>query len=686
MIHTALFDPKSIVVVGGSDNTKSPGGSALQNLISNKYKGSLYVVNPKQKSVQGMTSYASCNDLPNVNLAIIAISASHTLPIVKILTEQKNTKAFIIYSAGFSEKNEEGKQLEEQIVSLINKAGGSLLGPNNIGLLNQNYAGIFTKPIPKLNSTGIDLISGSGATAVFILEAAIKMGLPFSSIISVGNSAQIGVEEILEYLDLTFSLEKSSCIKILYIESIKRPEKFLKHTLSLIKKGCKIAAIKAGSSTEGSRAASSHTGALTTSDIAIEALFKKAGIIRCFSRLELITVAGVFIHKPLKGNRIAIITHAGGPAVMLTDCLSKNNMKIPQITGKESNQLLEKLYSGSSVSNPIDFLATGTAKQLDTIITYCNTKFKNIDAMVIIFGSPGLTTANEAYEVIDKHMKSDSKPIYPILPSVINVKQDIESFISKGHILFTDEVVFGNALAKIYNNTLNIVEQNGSLPQLDCKAIKNNIPISFNGYLPEKKATNILKTIGINTVKEFVLKSEEDIYKNAQIISYPAVLKVVGPIHKTDIGGVLLNIKDISGLKKGFHDLMKIENAKGILIQPMLNGLELFIGIKREANFGAMIMFGIGGIFIEIVKDFQFALAPISSNEALRLIKKLKAYPILKGYRGANGINIEKFANYICLISLLAYQFPEIEELDLNPLIANDKSITCVDTRIKINS
>jgi len=686
MIHTALFDPKSIVVVGGSDNTKSPGGSALQNLISNKYKGSLYVVNPKQKSVQGMTCYASCNDLPNVNLAIIAISASHTSPIVKILTEQKNTKAFIIYSAGFSEKNEEGKQLEEQIVSLINKAGGSLLGPNNIGLINQNYAGIFTKPIPKLNSTGIDLISGSGATAVFILEAAIKMGLPFSSIISVGNSAQIGVEEILEYLDFTFNLEKSSPVKILYIESIKRPDKFLKHTLSLIKKGCKIAAIKAGSSTEGSRAASSHTGALTTSDIAIEALFKKAGIIRCFSRLELITVAGIFMHKPLKGNRIAIITHAGGPAVMLTDCLSKNYMKIPQITGKESNQLLEKLYSGSSVSNPIDFLATGTAKQLDTIITYCNTKFKNIDAMVVIFGSPGLTTANEAYEVIDKHMKSDSKPIYPILPSVINVKQDIESFISKGHILFTDEVVFGNSLAKIYNNTLNIVEQNGSLPQLDNKAIKNNIPISFNGYLPEKKATNILKTIGINTVNEFVLKSEEDICKNAQIISYPAVLKVVGPIHKTDIGGVLLNIKDISGLKKGFHDLMKIENAKGILIQPMLNGLELFIGIKREVNFGAMIMFGIGGIFIEIVKDFQFALAPISSNEALKLIKKLKAYPILKGYRGANGINIEKFANYICLISLLAYQFPEIEELDLNPLIANDKSITCVDARIKINS
>jgi len=637
MIHTALFDPKSIVVVGGSDNTKSPGGSALQNLISNKYKGSLYVVNPKQKSVQGMTCYASCNDLPNVNLAIIAISASHTSPIVKILTEQKNTKAFIIYSAGFSEKNEEGKQLEEQIVSLINKAGGSLLGPNNIGLINQNYAGIFTKPIPKLNSTGIDLISGSGATAVFILEAAIKMGLPFSSIISVGNSAQIGVEEILEYLDFTFNLEKSSPVKILYIESIKRPDKFLKHTLSLIKKGCKIAAIN-------------------------------------------------FMHKPLKGNRIAIITHAGGPAVMLTDCLSKNYMKIPQITGKESNQLLEKLYSGSSVSNPIDFLATGTAKQLDTIITYCNTKFKNIDAMVVIFGSPGLTTANEAYEVIDKHMKSDSKPIYPILPSVINVKQDIESFISKGHILFTDEVVFGNSLAKIYNNTLNIVEQNGSLPQLDNKAIKNNIPISFNGYLPEKKATNILKTIGINTVNEFVLKSEEDIYKNAQIISYPAVLKVVGPIHKTDIGGVLLNIKDISGLKKGFHDLMKIENAKGILIQPMLNGLELFIGIKREVNFGAMIMFGIGGIFIEIVKDFQFALAPISSNEALKLIKKLKAYPILKGYRGANGINIEKFANYICLISLLAYQFPEIEELDLNPLIANDKSITCVDARIKINS
>jgi len=686
MIHKALFNPESIVVIGGSDNTKSPGGSALQNLISQKYQGKLYVVNPKQKLVQGLNCFSSCNDLPSVDLAIIAISASNTLPVVKILTEQKNTKAFIIYSAGFSEKNEDGKQIEKKIVALINKVGGSLLGPNNIGLLNQNYAGIFTKPIPKLKQHGVDLISGSGATAVFILETAIKMGLPFSSIISVGNSAQIGVEDILEHLDITFNPKTSSLIKLLYIETIKQPEKFLKHTSSLIKKGCKIAAIKAGSSEEGSRAATSHTGALANSDIAIEALFKKANIVRCYSRLELITVAGIFLHKPLKGKRIAIITHAGGPAVMLTDCLSKNGLEIPKITGNESEQLLKQLYNGSSVANPIDFLATGTAQQLDLIISYCNTKFSNIDAMVIIFGSPGLTSANEAYNVIDKYMKSYGKPIFPILPSIINVKNDIESFIAKDHILFTDEVLFGNALAKVYNNLNSKPELEAVFPQLNINAIKKYIPNSFSGYLPIDKTTNLIKALGINTVNEFIVKSEYELNQNLKNISYPVVLKVVGPIHKTDVGGVILNINDLYSLKDRFHKLMNIKNAESVLIQPMIKGLELFIGIKREVNFGAIIMFGIGGIFIEIVKDFQFSLAPISINEATNLIQELKVYKILKGYRGSKSISIEKFANYICLISQLAFHFPEIEELDLNPLIATNKSITCVDARIKIKS
>uniref|UniRef100_UPI00356A8470 CoA-binding protein n=1 Tax=Lutibacter sp. TaxID=1925666 RepID=UPI00356A8470 len=334
MIHEKLINPKSIVVVGASNNIQTPGGRVLKNLIDHHFKGDLFAINPKETEVQGVKCYQNVSDIPTVDVAIIAISAKFTLETIKVLAQQKNTKGFIIFSAGFSEKDSAGEKLEQQIVDEINAVGGTLLGPNNIGLINQNYAGVFTTPIPKLNSKGVDFISGSGATAVFIMEAAMSTGLTFSSVYSVGNSAQIGVEDVLEHFDETYNIETSSNIKLLYIESIENPKKLLKHAASLINKGCKIAAIKAGSSDEGSRAASSHTGALANSDVAVDALFKKAGIIRCYGRNELITVASIFMHKQLIGKNIAIITHAGGPAVMLTDALSKNGLNVPEIKGE----------------------------------------------------------------------------------------------------------------------------------------------------------------------------------------------------------------------------------------------------------------------------------------------------------------------------------------------------------------
>jgi len=683
MITKQLLDPKSIVVVGGSSNVQKTGGKVLKNLIDGHFKGDLYVINPKEEKVQGIKSYSEPKDLPQVDMAILAIAAKCCPETVRTLAEQKNTKAFIILSAGFSEENEEGAKLEKEIVDIVNKNNACLIGPNCVGVLNQNHNGIFTTPIPKLDPQGVDFISGSGATAVFIMEASIPKGLKFSSVYSVGNSAQMGVEEILKYMDESFDPKTSSKVKLLYVERINKPDMLLKHASSLIRKGCKIAAIKSGSSEAGSRAASSHTGALASPDVAVEALFRKAGIVRCSGRDELATVASIFMHPELKGKNIAIITHAGGPAVMLTDALSNNKLEIPHIEGSKAKALLEKLYPGSSVANPIDFLATGTAEQLGNIIDACENDFDNIDAMAVIFGSPGLFPVYDVYDLLDEKMKSCKKPIYPILPSIINVKNEIDAFIAKGRINFPDEVVFGNALAKVYN-TPKPVSEKIEVPEIDVQSIRKVIDNAENGYLSPDKVQQLLDAAKISRAGEAVVVTRENAVKEAQKLGLPVVMKVVGPVHKSDVGGVVLNVKDTETVAREFDRMIKIKDTTAILIQPMLSGIELFVGAKAEPKFGHMVLCGLGGIFIEVFKDVSAGLVSIAKNEATDMIHRLKSYGIIKGARGQEGVNEELFAEIVARVSALVKAAPEIAEMDLNPLLGKADKVVAVDARIRI--
>ena len=599
------------------------------------------------------------------------------------MTEKKNTRAFIILSAGFSEESEEGARLEREVVEQINRVEGALIGPNCVGMLNQHYNGVFTTPIPKLDPQGVDFISGSGATAVFIMESGIPKGLTFSSVYSVGNSAQMGVEEVLKHMDETFDPETSSRVKLLYIESIEKPQLLLKHAASLIRKGCRIAAVKAGGSEAGSRAASSHTGALSSSDAAVDALFRKAGIVRCHGREELTTVASIFMHKPLQGKNIAIITHAGGPAVMLTDALSNNGMNIPPIEGEASKELLEELFPGSSVANPIDFLATGTAEQLGKIIDYCDNRFDHIDGMAVIFGSPGLFPVYEVYDLLDEKMKQSKKPIFPILPSVVNVKDEIDHFISKGRINFPDEVLFGHALAKVFN-TPAPVDEASDIPAVDKQSIRAIIDNCQDGYIDPDTVQQLLDAAGVRRAGEAVVDTQEDAVNQAKKLGLPVVMKVVGPVHKSDVGGVSLNVNDEETVRKEFDRMMQIEDTTGILIQPMLQGTEIFIGANKEPKFGHMVMCGLGGIFIEVLRDVTSALAPVGETEALEMIRGLRSYGIIKGTRGQEGINEKAFAQTITRISALVAQAPEIAEMDLNPLLGNASEVVAVDARIRI--
>lgn len=697
MINRQLLEPESIVVIGGSNNVHKPGGAVVRNLMSGGYTGLLRVVNPKEDEVQGIRAFHDAKELPPTDLAILVVAAKYCPDYVEMLAKEKGVRAFIIISAGFSEETHEGALLEQRILDTCERYGCALIGPNCIGLLTRWHHSVFTKPIPQLNPQGVDFISGSGATAVFILESAVTKGLQFNSVWSVGNGKQIGIETVLEYMDEHFDAERDSHVKLLYIENIADPDKLLFHATSLIRKGCRIAAIKAGSSAAGSRAASSHTGAIASSDSAVEALFRKAGIVRCFGREELTTVGCIFTLPRFMGKNFAIVTHAGGPGVMLTDALSKGGMMVPPFPTEFANELKAKLLPGSSVANPIDILATGGAEHLGIAIDYCE-KAEDIDAIMVIFGTPGLVKIFEVYDVLDKKIRECRKPIFPILPSVSTAGPEVQEFLKRGHINFSDEVTLATALTQVMK-TPAPADQNVVVNGVDVPKIRRIIDgIETNPQpLPEGRGEetpvagkwvspsvvhDLLAAAGIATVPEFVSAEKEEVLAFAEKTGFPVVAKVVGPVHKSDVGGVALNIRSREVLAAEFDRMMQIPDATAVMVQKMIRGTELFIGAKYEPRFGHVVLCGLGGIFVEVLKDVSSGLAPLSYEEAYSMIRSLRSYKILKGTRGQQGINERKYAEIIVRLSTLLRFATEIKEMDINPLLADENDVIAVDARI----
>ena len=698
MINEQLLNPKSIVVIGGSNNTHKPGGSIVRNLLSGDYQGELRIVNPKEDTIQGLKAFHDVKDIPQTDLAILVVAAKYCPDYVDYLCAEKGVRAFVIISAGFGEETKAGAELEQRILDTCEQYGAALIGPNCIGLLNRNHHSVFTLPIPNLDPKGADFISGSGATAVFILESAVTKGLQFNSVWSIGNGKQIGIEDVLQYMDEHFDPETDSKVKLLYIENIADPDKLLFYASRLIRKGCRIAAIKSGSSESGSRAASSHTGALASSDAAVEALFRKAGIVRCFSREELTTAGCIFMvtsnSQFLNLNsqlNFAIVTHAGGPGVMLTDALSKGGLNVPSLLSdvaedsqSPAQELKSKLFPGSSVANPIDFLATGTPEQLGLIIDYCENKFDEIDAIAVIYGTPGLTQLYEAYDVLDRKIRECKKPIFPILPSLHTAGPEVEEFLRKGHVNFSDEVVLATALSQIMK-TPQASPFEVELYGVDITRLHQIISgIHQKGYVSPDIVRQILSCAGIPMVPEFVSASKDELIAFAEKTGYPVVAKVVGPVHKSDVGGVTLNIRTAEHLALEFDRMMQIPDATGVMVQKMLKGTELFIGAKYEERFGHVVLCGLGGIFVEVLKDVSSGLAPLSYAEAFSMIRSLRGYKIIKGTRGQKGINEQKYAEIIVRLSTLLRFATEIKEIDINPLLADEHSVIAVDARIRI--
>jgi acetyltransferase len=455
----------------------------------------------------------------------------------------------------------------------------------------------------------------------------------------------------------------------------------LKYARSLVEKGCRIAAVKAGTTDAGSRAVSSHTGALTGSDSATDALLRKAGIVRCYSREELVYVAGVMQHKELEGKNLAVITHAGGPGVLLTDELTRGGLNVPHIKGKAADELKSKLFPGSSVANPIDFLATGTSEQLGIILDYVDDKFENIDGSFVIFGTTGMWDVGGVYDVLHEKMNTCHKPIFPVLPSVVQAGDAVQHFESLGRIAFADEVVLGKALCKVHNTHKPFAK--GKSIDINIDAIRKIIEGSDDGYLMPDNVRGLLNAAGISHTREYVVASISEVESIAEKTGFPLVMKVVGPVHKSDVGGVQLNIYNIEDVKKVFAELMAIDEASGVLMQEMLGGTEVYAGAKREES-SHLVLCGLGGIFVEVLKDVSAAITPVGYEEAEYMLGNIKAYDIIKGVRGSEGVNISMFIDVIVRLSALVEAAPEIAEMDINPLMGTQKYIKAVDARILI--
>lgn len=674
MFNTALTDPKSIAVIGASNNPGKPGGQLVINLIKGGFKGHLFPVNLKETFIQGLHCYNSIDELPRTDMAIIAISAIQCVETVEKMAALKATKAFIITSAGFAESGDEGRLLEKRLNGLVKQYDLAIVGPNCIGVLNANYKAVFISPFPRMVTNGADFVSASGAFAVFVFELAAKQGLQFGEIYSVGNSVDIAIEQVLQYWDENYLEGQSGRVKLVYVEQIRQPALFYKHIFSLRKKGCDVLVIKPGESDSGARAALSHTGALAGDHDACDYLIQKAGAIRCLSRQELVYMANILSQKRLNGKRLAVITHAGGPAVMLCDQLQKNGFDVPELDTDSQKKLIVMLHPGSSITNPIDILATGSKEQLAFVLDVCE-QLDYVDGIIVIFGKTGLDNLNEIFTILHRKIEQFNKPVYPVLPSVSSGEAEIEHFIDLGHVCYSDEAVLANCLGKVYYAP-EVFEPKIFIP----KPAKEKITVKE--ALSDDKVLEVMTMSGIPYVANISVKSETELDPLAKDFTFPVVAKVLGLLHKTEHGGVITDIKNKKELHQAFKKLISIKDAKGVMIQEMLNGIELFLGGKKHAGIGYSVHAGLGGIFVELLQDRVSTLAPVSFEEAQYLLSHLKTQQLFSGFRNQPAVDRDAFARILMNFSHIFSQYPNITEIDLNPLIAKGDKILVVDARI----
>ncbi len=697
-----FFDPHRIALIGVTVNPNSVGGKVLSNLVSGGYRGVVYPVNPDSEAVMGIPCYASVGVLPKQpDLAVICTGADKVPDLVRQCGDA-GIRAVIILSAGFRETGAEGRALEQQVESYRRSFSGMrIIGPNCLGIIvpGKNLNISFAGAMPKAGQ--VAFISQSGALCTSVLDWAIEGQIGFSNFVSIGNALDVDFGDLIDY----FSVDDNTRSMILYIESITRARRFMTAARACARVK-PILAFKAGRFPESAQAAASHTGALAAEDAVYDAVFQRIGLARVndigdiFDCVELIGR-----NKIPQGPNLGIVTNAGGPGVIATDALIAANGTLAKLSETTMAQLNEALPSAWSHSNPVDVLGDATSKRLEKAAQLVLAD-PAVDALLVILTPQAMTNVPAAAKVVGKLVKETAKPVLAAWLGGVAMKEGVQVLIENGVATYQTPEQAVRAFMTLVNygrNLLTLYETPKDIPvefELDRESLRKMLVLRYfseDGLLAEDVSKELIENYGIPVTRPFAATTSDDAVRVANDIGYPVVMKIHSPeiTHKTDVGGVILGLENDTMLRGAFDRMMQTVRERapqaqitGVTIQPMVSardGIELILGIKRDATFGTVMMVGMGGIAAELLRDRALGFPPLNERLARRMLEQLRIWPLLQGYRGRPGADVNRLIEILMRLSYLAADYPEIVELDINPLLVTPRDIVALDARIIVD-
>ncbi|MFQ6617642.1 MAG: acetate--CoA ligase alpha subunit [Fidelibacterota bacterium] len=692
----AIFRPKSIAVIGASTRKKTIGREILRNLIQYEFNGKVFPVNPKADVIYSIKCYKNIREIEDpVDCAIIVVPKQFVLDVVDDCGD-KGVKGLIVITAGFRETGEEGAKLEAALMERVRKYKMRMVGPNSMGVANtdfhikMNATFSSVQPIPG----NIGFISQSGALGEAILNHAYNLGIGISKFVSVGNKPDISGNDLLEY----WKDDENVKIILMYLESFGDPVIFTKIAREISRKK-PIIAVKAGRTSAGARATISHTGALAGVDVATDALFEQCGVIRVSSIEDMFDVSKAFLHQSIpKGNRIAIVTNAGGPGIMATDACVSLGCEVVELPDSTKRRLREVLPPEASVGNPVDMIATAKARQYrDTLEIMIEED--SVDAILVIFIPPIIVEAESVARTIAEVSKKSQKPVLTCFMGKEEKEAGVRILRDSGLPVYLFPESAAKAFSAMYRYRKWVERPEGKISKFKVNKtlvhdiIKETISASRK-KLSDEETIEILKAYGIDVPSSELVYNVNEAVEAANKIGYPVVLKAESEsiTHKTDVGGVVVDLRNDLEVKGAFVEIREnlkkyklLKYLKGITVQQMISGeLETIIGMQQDPKFGPIVMFGLGGIYVEVLKDVSFRITPITDVDAREMLQSIKSYPLLTGMRGKKPVKLKSLIEAIQRVSQLVTDFFEIKEMDINPLIVEKDGSTCkaVDARI----